>query len=220
VDPRIVTLDVSGDVGYNQQGDHWDYTSPDEEFRTGNLQPDAEGNYTAYFGGTSAATPNAAGVAALVLSVNPDLTGQEVRDILQSTADKIGEVEYDQDGHHDQYGYGRVNAERAVSVALYGRDNPDGKLCRLDLNCESECLHAPPIGEGPVCMTACATTPECGDSRICLDGYCYPEFLLLLEDDTCEPEPRVEGSCAHARGSSVWMLLLLVVALRRRFSPA
>lgn len=219
-DPRIVTLDVSGDVGYNRQGERWNYNDQCEESATGDLQPDAEGNYTSFFGGTSAATPNAAGVAALVLSVNPDLTWQEVRDILQSTADKIGEVEYDQNGHHDEFGYGRVNAERAVAVALYGRDNPDGKICRLDLNCENECLHDPPIGEGPLCMTACATTPECGDSRICLEGYCYPEFLLLLEDDTCEPEPRVKGSCAHARGSSLWLFLLLFLLFYRRVNPA
>jgi subtilisin family serine protease len=219
-DPRIVTLDVSGDPGYNRGGDRWNYNDQCEESRTGDLQPDEDGNYTAYFGGTSAATPNAAGVAALVLSVNPDLTWQEVRDILQSTADKIGEVEYDQNGHHDHYGHGRVNAERAVAVALYGRDNPDGKICRLDLNCESECLHDPPVGEGPVCMTACATTPECGDLRICLEGYCYPEFLLLLEDDECEPEPRVKGSCAHSRGDSVWLFCLLFLVLYRRFSPA
>ena len=219
-DPRIVTLDVSGDVGYNQQGERWNYNTQQEEFPTGELQPDAEGNYTAFFGGTSAATPNAAGVAALVLSVNPDLTGQEVRDILQSTAEKVGEVEYDQNGHHDQYGYGRVHAERAVAVALYGRDNPDGKICRLGLNCQNECLYDPPIGEGPVCATACATTPECGDSRVCLEGYCYPEFLLLLVDDTCEPEPRIEGNCAHARGSSTWLLLLLGLVAWRRLSPA
>jgi hypothetical protein len=159
-------------------------------------------------------------VAALVLSANPDLTGQEVRDILQSTADKIGEVEYDQNGHHYQYGYGRVHAERAVAVALYGRDNPDGKLCRLGLNCQNECLSDPPIGEGPVCATPCATTPECGDLRVCLEGYCYPEFLLLLEDDTCELEPKIEGNCAHVQGSSVWLLLILILVFRRRFNPA
>ncbi len=219
-DPRIVTLDVSGDAGYNRQGDRWNYNDQGEEFRTGELQLDPEGNYTAYFGGTSAATPNAAGVAALVLSVNPDLTRGEVIDILQSTADKIGEVEYDQDGHHDHYGHGRVNAERAVAVALYGRDNPDGKLCHLDLNCQNECLEAPPVGEGPVCMTPCAATSECGESRICLEGYCYPDFLLLLTDDGCEPEREIRGGCSNARGRALWSLLLFWLVFRRRLSPA
>ena len=46
-------------------------------------------NFTNDFGGTSSACPVVAGVAALVLSANPDLTAQEVRRILQQTADKI-----------------------------------------------------------------------------------------------------------------------------------
>jgi hypothetical protein len=217
-DPRIVTLDTSGDPGYNRQGERWNYNDQGEEFPTGDLQPDQEGNYTAYFSGTSAATPIAAGVAALVLSVNPDLTYLEVMEILQSTASKVGEVEYDQNGHHDEYGYGRVHAERAVAVARYGRDNPDRTLCHMDLNCQNECLKDPPIGEGPICATPCATTPECGDLRICLQGYCYPEFLALLSDEDCEPEPRVKGSCATGPTRiGVLPLLLLIILIRKKY---
>ena len=46
---------------------------------------DAAGDYTNSFGGTSSACPGAAGVAALVLSVNPALTWQGVRDVLQAS---------------------------------------------------------------------------------------------------------------------------------------
>ena len=42
-------------------------------------------NYMANFGGTSAACPQVAGVAALMLSVRPDLTEAQVRTILQNT---------------------------------------------------------------------------------------------------------------------------------------
>jgi subtilisin family serine protease len=42
---------------------------------------DPEGLYTNNFGGTSAATAIAAGVAALILSVNPNLTSEQVRQI-------------------------------------------------------------------------------------------------------------------------------------------
>lgn len=86
------------------------------------------GNFTNNFGGTSSATPIVAGVAALVLSANPDLTAQEVKQILQDTADKIIDNSsdpqlninggtYDSHGHSQWFGYGKVNAAKAVRLA-------------------------------------------------------------------------------------------------------
>ncbi len=77
------------------------------------------GNGYKHFGGTSGACPLVAGVVALMLSANPELTAREVKEILKLTADKIGPAwEYDARGHSRKYGYGRVNAERAVGEAL------------------------------------------------------------------------------------------------------
>ena len=76
------------------------------------------GDYKMNFGGTSAATPLAAGIAALMLSVNPTLTVDEIRTIMHNTCDKIGGVTYGASGTHPEYGYGRVNAARAVESAL------------------------------------------------------------------------------------------------------
>ncbi|HEY0462635.1 MAG TPA: S8 family serine peptidase, partial [Polyangiaceae bacterium] len=67
--------------------------------------------------GTSYAAPTAAGVGALVLSVNPDLHWDGVRDAIRNTCDKIGGNIYDAAGHNDDYGFGRVNAEQAVCHA-------------------------------------------------------------------------------------------------------
>jgi thermitase len=64
--------------------------------------------------GTSFAAPLAAGVGALVLALNPQLTAADVRDRLRATCDQVGNVVYDAEGHHLEYGFGRVNAERAV----------------------------------------------------------------------------------------------------------
>jgi subtilisin family serine protease len=75
-----------------------------------------DGLCTNDFGGTSSATPLAAGVAALVLSVDPKLSSDEVRGILRATADKIGDG-YDAKGVSSRFGYGRVNAARAVAEA-------------------------------------------------------------------------------------------------------
>ena len=78
----------------------------------------ARGQYYKHFGGTSASTPLVAGVCALMLSANPDLTAKEVKEILQNTADKIGAPADYINGHSLKYGYGRVNADRAVAEAL------------------------------------------------------------------------------------------------------
>ncbi len=67
--------------------------------------------------GTSFAAPTAAGVGALVLAVSQNLTWQQVRQVMRDTCDKIGGVVYDAAGHNDDYGFGRVNAARAVCTA-------------------------------------------------------------------------------------------------------
>jgi len=81
----------------------------------------SNGNYTLGFGGTSAAAPYIAGVAALILSVNPDLTIQEVKDIIESTAFKAGPNTYPitkpNGAWSFQMGYGLVNASLSVMLA-------------------------------------------------------------------------------------------------------
>ena len=77
------------------------------------------GDYTETFGGTSSATPLVVGICALLLSINPNLTGGAVRDIIQGTARKIGPAdEYDANGHSLLFGYGCVDAQRAAQAAL------------------------------------------------------------------------------------------------------
>jgi subtilisin family serine protease len=75
-----------------------------------------DGLHTNDFGGTSSATPLAAGVAALVLSVRSNLSRDALREVLQNTADKIGSG-YDANGHSNRFGFGRVNAAKAIDHA-------------------------------------------------------------------------------------------------------
>jgi subtilisin family serine protease len=60
--------------------------------------------------GTSYATPVVSGVAALVFSVNPNFTPAQVRSILTRSADSMGST--------SNYGAGRVNAARALELAV------------------------------------------------------------------------------------------------------
>ena len=102
--PGIWATDRQGRFGYNS-----------------GLQADGDraGDYTNSFGGTSSACPGAAGVAALVLAVNPDLKWQQVKELLSQSCDKIDPAngQYDDQGRSKIYGFGRLNAETAVQLA-------------------------------------------------------------------------------------------------------
>ena len=86
---------------------------------TGIAKGYADGDYTYDFGGTSSACPLVAGVAGLLLSVNPNLTRQQLKDIIQKTARKIGDpASYDPAGHSSEFGHGCIDAFRAVRSIL------------------------------------------------------------------------------------------------------
>ncbi|RMF04388.1 MAG: peptidase S8 and S53 subtilisin kexin sedolisin, partial [Bacteroidetes bacterium] len=102
----------------------WD---PGLSWETGNFRYWRDGRdrgeHYKHFGGTSSSTPLVAGICALILSANPELTAKQVKQILIKTADKIGHPsEYDSRGHSLKYGYGRVNADNAVREAIRLRD--------------------------------------------------------------------------------------------------
>ena len=79
------------------------------------------GGYEPNFWGTSATCPNAAGVAALVLSINTGQTRLEVYENLAGGCDKTDNVDYSVDKPFGKwnayYGYGRVNALNSVRLA-------------------------------------------------------------------------------------------------------
>ncbi|MFN0145955.1 MAG: S8 family serine peptidase [Dehalococcoidia bacterium] len=102
--PGIWTTDRRGHDGYN--------------FGSAS-RGDAAGDYTNSFGGTSSACPGAAGVAALVIARNPELRWDQVKEILKRACDQIDPAGggYDATGHSKLYGFGRLDARRAVDLA-------------------------------------------------------------------------------------------------------
>lgn len=72
------------------------------------------GSHT-YISGTSFATPNTAGVVALMRARYPSYTPQQIVDRLIATVDDLGYAGYDV-----KYGYGRVNAYRALGASVSG----------------------------------------------------------------------------------------------------
>lgn len=91
-------------------------------------------DFTPNFRGTSAAAPQVAGLAGLMLSVEPELSAREVNDIIEKTAKKVGGYNYNnnrQNGTwHNEVGYGLINAADAVALAYC----TDTKLHNLTFN--------------------------------------------------------------------------------------
>lgn len=79
------------------------------------------GAYTNTFNGTSAACPNAAGVGALVLSINPNLYAYDVKAVLNASAERVAGYNYDSTTVYgtwnEEVGHGRVNAFEAVKLS-------------------------------------------------------------------------------------------------------
>jgi subtilisin family serine protease len=73
-----------------------------------------------YKTGTSMATPFVSGLAALVWSVSPGLSLAQVRNAIESSADDLGAV-----GHDDYFGYGRINAWRALAGLVSLQTTPE-----------------------------------------------------------------------------------------------
>ncbi|MEM6321402.1 MAG: S8 family serine peptidase, partial [Bacteroidota bacterium] len=112
ITPGIWTTDRLGGLGYNAGAA---------------MDGDLKGSYTNSFGGTSSSCPGVAGVVALMLGVNRDLTYTEVKAIIKNSCDKIDEEfgDYDAKGHSPFYGYGKINAAKAVENAQKSSTDAD-----------------------------------------------------------------------------------------------
>ena len=72
-------------------------------------------NFNTYWGGTSQAAPHVAGLVSLLLSVDSNLTVDQIRTILEeSSEDQVGDSD-DTIGWDQYYGHGRINAYNALT---------------------------------------------------------------------------------------------------------
>ena len=89
-------------------------TCPDVSAPGVNIKSCAYNNITGYldgWNGTSMATPHTAGVVALMLQKNPELTPLEIDSILETTAIDLGSA-----GKDNDFGAGRIDALNAVNA--------------------------------------------------------------------------------------------------------
>ena len=112
-------------ASYSGYGDKLDVVAPGD-----NIYSTHNNNGYVNMNGTSMAAPHVSGVAALVLSVNSNLTGQQVRDIIESTAQELDGYSFQpaSSNHpngtwNNEVGYGLVDAYAAVQKALNYRND-------------------------------------------------------------------------------------------------
>ncbi len=104
----ITTTDLVGTTGYNSGS------------TSGEL---SDANYTQTFGGTSSATPTAAGVVALMLQANPALGWRDVQDVLIRSAKQVNPSDSDWATNgaglkfNHKFGAGLIDAAAAVALA-------------------------------------------------------------------------------------------------------
>ena len=109
--------------------------------------------YTIYTG-TSMAAPHVTGVIALMLQVNPNLTVDQIENILNETALPLKD-EYYTTTPNNGYGYGKVNAVSAVQLAMgqeKGKDIKKDKIAILSgrLLAHGQDTQAPVISHNPI----------------------------------------------------------------------
>lgn len=150
----------------------------------------------ASWSGTSMATPHVAGVVALMLDANPDLTVEDIKTALYDTADpidpdstcygvqKVGKAGYRivvVECTSDNYGAGIVDASGAVDYVLptvgcssHG-DCDDNNECTTDTCINNSCENI-----------AVEEDTSCGaeGSGICCDGEC--SAAACTEDSNCD----------------------------------
>ncbi len=125
---------IDGEYWGSNYGEELDILAPGVKIpttdRTG-TNGYSTGDYTPSFNGTSSACPHVAAVAALVLSVNPNLTQRDVCDIIEQGARKIAAYTYSSVSNrangiwNHETGYGLVDAYASVLLAQDYDLNPD-----------------------------------------------------------------------------------------------
>lgn len=94
-------------ASFSSYGSHLELAAPGQT-----IYSTLPGNTYEAWNGTSMACPHVAGLAGLLFSRNPNVTNEQVRQILSATAQDLGDA-----GRDAYFGYGRINVLSALTQA-------------------------------------------------------------------------------------------------------
>ncbi|MDQ0493091.1 S8 family peptidase [Paenibacillus brasilensis] len=94
-------------AAFSNYGDYVDVMAPGAS-----IASTYPGNQYAALSGTSMASPHVSALAALIRSINPDLTNKEVMDLMRSNVIDLGTP-----GHDKYFGYGQIDVYKALKAA-------------------------------------------------------------------------------------------------------
>jgi subtilisin family serine protease len=184
-------------VCFSNQSDSLDVVAPGSVILSASNT--AGGSSLTQMSGTSMAAPHVAGLAALILSADPTLTPDEVRQIIRDGAIDMGPAGFD-----TGYGFGRIGVITSLSLITpcsVDEDCDDGSFCNGVETCDSgdcvpgtdPCPDETCDEDGDVCVTLvcdsdgiCESGEDCincpgdcisggGAGGICGNGVCEPE---------------------------------------------
>jgi len=179
--PYVLTVGAttSADAlaAFSTRGNNLDIAAPGLS-----IQTTSRGSGYSSWSGTSFSAPIAAGVAALVISANPVLRGAQVQNVLKQSADDLGSTGWD-----SSYGWGRLNAARAVDLAMrtVGSDDDIAPLVNItslaDGGAIAGAVNVQTVASDNIGITSFTFNVD-GVARVTAAGQC--NFLWNTTDDT------------------------------------
>lgn len=143
--------------------------------------------------GTSMASPNAAGVVALMYAVNPSMNNEKVKNILKETSKDLGTA-----GRDNYYGWGKIDAAAAIAKAAEGggtQPTPSGVVATVTSAPPASITAAITSSINPTNTTAPrATNPPSSPTRAILPTLFLPPITVTAGVPNTTPIPTPMGA--------------------------